>query len=274
MASQHEPAGEDHAGAGTGELVHLDITDLVATITLDSPHNRNALSRQLMAELRGHLETAESAADARVVLLRSAHRVFCAGADLAEAARGSTVEGPLLLVALQRQIAALPKPVVVELGGPARAGGLGIVAAADVVIAAESVTFALPEVRLGLAPSVISLSLLARLPARPAADLFLSGRTFDAREAARIGLVTRAVADEELTAVARDTVVELAKGNPQGLAETKRLLNEVLIGRIDRDGDAVARRSAELFDSPAAREAISAFLGPGTAPTPSGSAQS
>ncbi len=248
----------------SAELVHLTVADRVATITLDSPHNRNALSRQLVTELGAHLAAAEVADEATVVLLRSAHPVFCSGADMTEVSQASTVEsameGPRHMVRLQRQIAGLAKPVVVGLNGPVRAGGVGLVGAADVVIAAESVTFALTEVRLGLAPWVVSLSLLARLTPRAAADVFLSGRTFDAQEAARIGLVTRAVPDADLDTAVRDVLAGLVAGSPQGLAETKRLLNEELVSRIDRDGERVAARSAELFGSPAAQEAMRAFL--------------
>ena len=247
-------------------LVHLAVAERVATITLDSPHNRNALSRQLITELRGHLDAAARNADVAVILLRSAHRVFCSGADLSEAAQAGTVEWPLQLVALQRQIATLPKPVVVELAGPVRAGGLGIVGAADIVVAAESATFAFTEVRLGLAPAVVSLSLLARLQPRAAADVFLSARTFDAREAARMGVVTRAVPDAELAGAVGDVLADLTQAAPPGLAETKRIVNADLVGRIDRDGATVARLSAELFASPAAREAMVAFLSRATGP--------
>ncbi|RLV56142.1 enoyl-CoA hydratase [Aeromicrobium phragmitis] len=242
------------------ELVHLEVADRVATITLDSEHNRNALSRQLVTELGERLTAAEQDDAARVIVLRSAHRVFCSGADLSEAKDGAMEEGAHRLVALQRQIATSAKPVVVVLAGPVRAGGLGLVGAADVVIAAESVTFALTEVRLGLAPSVISLSLLTRLTPRAATDLFLSARTFDATEAAAIGLVTRAVPDGELDAAVRAAVGELVEGSPQGLRETKRLLNAELVDRIDRHGEQVARQSAELFGSEEARAAMTAFL--------------
>jgi enoyl-CoA hydratase len=241
-------------------LVHLAADAGIATITLDSPHNRNALSRQLMTELGTHLTAAAQDPEVRVVLLRSSGRVFCSGADLAEARDGMTIDGPRAIVAVQRQIAALPKPVVVELAGPVRAGGLGLVGAADIVLAAESVTFALTEVRLGLAPSAISLSLLSRLAPRAAADIFLSGRTFDANEAAAIGLVTRAVPDDELEAAVAATLADLVKGSPQGLAETKHLLTADLITRIDRDGEEAAERSAALFASPEAQQAMQAFL--------------
>jgi enoyl-CoA hydratase len=242
------------------ELVHLEVVDDVATITLDSDHNRNALSRQLVTELAQHLATADQDDAARAVLVRSAGRVFCSGADLSEAADGGMVEGAKALIALQRQIATLSKPVVVELGGPVRAGGLGIVGAADLVLAAESVTFALTEVRLALAPAVISASLLPRLTDRAAADLFLTARTFDAAEAVGVGLVTRAVPDVELQAEVARSLGDLLKGYPQGLRETKRLLNHDLVARIDALGDRLAALSGELFGSEEAREAMTAFL--------------
>jgi enoyl-CoA hydratase/methylglutaconyl-CoA hydratase len=242
------------------ELVHLDVADAVATVTLDSEHNRNALSRQLVTELGERLATADADSGVKAVLVRSAGRVFCSGADLSEATEGGMEEGARALVSLQRQIATADKPVVVELGGPVRAGGLGIVGAADVVVAAESVTFALTEVRLGLAAAVISLSLLPRLSPRAAADTFLTGRTFDAAEAERIGLVTRSVADDELPAAVQGVLDDLVKGSPQGLRETKTVLNHDLVARLDALGDDVAAQSARLFGSDEAREAMLAFL--------------
>jgi enoyl-CoA hydratase/methylglutaconyl-CoA hydratase len=242
------------------ELVHLNIADQVATITLDSERNRNALSRRLVAELEGHLATASEDAESRAILIRSAGRVFCSGADLSEASEGGMTQGAHALVRLQRQIAASPKPVVVEVAGPVRAGGLGIVGAADIVIAAESVTFQLTEVRLGLAPAVISLSLLPRLADRAAADLFLTARTFDAVEAVTLGVVTRAVPDDRLGDAVATVLGDLAQGYPQGLRETKKLLNRDLVARIDTLGEEVAKQSADLFNSAEAREAMKAFL--------------
>ncbi|WP_286689540.1 MULTISPECIES: enoyl-CoA hydratase-related protein [unclassified Aeromicrobium] len=242
------------------ELVHLDVADGVATVTLDSEHNRNALSRQLVTEMADRLAQADADADVRAVLVRSAHRVFCSGADLSEAASGGMEEGARAIVALQRQIATAGTPVVVELAGPVRAGGLGIVGAADVVVAAESVTFALTEVRLALAPAVISLTLLERFTDRAAAELFLTGRQFDAREAQAAGLVTRAVPDADLADAVSAVLDGLVQGYPQGLRETKRLLNHDLVARIDALGGDVAAQSARLFGSDEAREAMTAFL--------------
>ena len=150
----------------TEELVHLEVADDVATITLDSPHNRNALSQQLVRELYERLQAAEADPAAKVVVLRSSGRVFCSGADLSEASTVGMEEGARAMVRMQRQIVALDKPVVTVLAGPVRAGGIGIVAASDIVLAAEEANFALTEVKLGLAPAVISLTVLPRLTSR------------------------------------------------------------------------------------------------------------
>lgn len=242
------------------ELVHLSIADEVATITLDSEHNRNALSKRLVSELVERLEAADADAGSRVILIRSAGKVFCSGADLAEASGSGMTQTATTLIAVQRLMATASKPVVVELAGPVRAGGLGIVGAADIVIAAETVTFALTEVRLALAPAVISASLLPRLTARAAADLFLTARTFDAAEAVRIGLVTRAVPQSDLADEVGNVLADLVKGYPQGLRETKKLLNHDLVARMDALGAGLAAQSAELFGSDEAREAMTAFL--------------
>jgi enoyl-CoA hydratase/carnithine racemase len=242
------------------ELVHYDLADGVATITLDSPHNRNALSRQLVTELFDRLDQSESDADARVVLIRSADRVFCSGADLAEAAEGGMEDGARALVALQRRIVGHPRPVVTRLAGPVRAGGLGIVAASDIVICSDDVTFAFTEVRLALTPAVISLSVLPRLTQRAAADTFLTGRSFDAAEAAAMGLVTRTVAPDALDDEVAKVCADLSKGAPQGLRETKALLGSELVAEIDARAEEMAALSARLFGSPEAREAMLAFL--------------
>ncbi|HET6167452.1 MAG TPA: enoyl-CoA hydratase family protein [Marmoricola sp.] len=242
------------------ELVHYEVRDGVATITLDSPGNRNALSRQLVGELFERLDRAREDASAKVVVLRSADRVFCSGADLGEAATGSMEEGARAIVDLQRRILSHPLPVVTRLAGPVRAGGLGIVAASDVVICSEEVTFAFTESRLALAPAVISLSVLPRLTSRAAYDTFLTGRTFDAAEAAAMGLVTRTVPDAHLDEAVSDVCAELAKAHPQGLRETKALLGRDILEHLDANAEDMVALSARLFGSDEAREAMLAFL--------------
>jgi enoyl-CoA hydratase/methylglutaconyl-CoA hydratase len=241
-------------------LVRYDVAGEVATITLDSPHNRNALSRQLVTELLAALERADGDADAKVVVLRAEGRVFCSGADLSEAAGGSMVEGALALVRLQRLVLTLAKPVVVRLHGAVRAGGIGIVAAADVVVAAEDATFALTEVKLGLAPAVISLTVLARMTSRAAALTALGGEVFTGTAAATYGLVTTAVPAADLDAELDRVVASLVTGAAQGLRETKALLNRDLVAQLDARGPEVAALSGRLFGSDEAKEAMVAFL--------------
>jgi len=242
------------------ELVHYAATDGVGTITLDSPHNRNALSRQLITELFERLEEAAADDDVRVVVLRSADRVFCSGADLSEAASGSMTEGAGALVELQRGILTYPKPIVTRLAGPVRAGGLGIVASSDLVICADDVTFALTESRLALAPAVISLTLMPRLTSRAAYDVFLSGRTFDATEAAGMGLITRSVPAAELDAAVEEACAELLKAHPQGLRETKKVLSRDMLAYLEEHADDMIALSARLFSSEEAKDAMLAFL--------------
>ena len=242
------------------ELVHYEQGGGVATITLDSPHNRNALSRQLVEELFGRLDQAAADGGAKVVVLRSADRVFCSGADLSEAASGSMEEGARAIVDLQRRILTHPLPVVTRLAGPVRAGGLGIVAASDVVVCSDEVTFAFTESRLALAPAVISLTVLPRLTSRAAYDTFLTGRTFDAAEAAAMGLVTRSVPDAHLDEEVRRVCTELAKAHPQGLRETKALLARPLLENLEANAEDMIALSARLFGSDEAREAMLAFL--------------
>lgn len=244
----------------SAEMVHLEVTGAVATVTLDSPHHRNALSRRLVSELAAHLDALEGRDDVRVVLLRSSGKVFCSGADLSEATAGGMQDGARAIVALQRRIATLPQAVVVELLGAVRAGGIGIVAAADVVVASDTATFALTEVKLGLAAAIISLSVFPRMTPRAGSWAALSGETFTGAEAVAMGLVTRAVPAEQLTAAVAAACDSLATGAAQGLRETKRVLNRDLVAALDERGEEMAALSASLFASPAAHEAMTAFL--------------
>jgi enoyl-CoA hydratase/methylglutaconyl-CoA hydratase len=242
------------------ELVHHDVADEVATITLDSQHNRNALSRQLVDELLDGLARADADDSVKVVVIRAEGRTFCSGADLSEASADGMEQAAGVLVDLQRRIATLSKPVVTRVHGNVRAGGIGIVAASDVALSAADATFAFTEVRLGLTPAAISLSVLPRMTDRAAALTFLTGEVFDGTEAARVGLVTRAVPEAELDTELRQLCVALTKGNPQGLRETKRLVGRSLIERIDEQGADLARLSARLFGSEEAKQAMRAFL--------------
>ncbi len=241
-------------------LVHRADDDRIAVLTLDSPGNRNALSRRLVADLTEQLAEAGADESLHGVLLRSSHRVFCAGADLKEAATVDMVEAARGIVALQRAIADLPVPVVCRLDGPVRAGGLGLVASADLVVCRDDGTFALTEVRLGLAAATISIPLRARLSPRGASDWFLTGRAVGAHEAREAGLVTHVVPAEEVDAAVGRVLDDLRAGARQGLVEAKRLLNTDLVAALDEHGDEMARLSGLLFHSAVAQERMAAAL--------------
>lgn len=241
------------------EIVHLSVDGAVATITLDSPENRNALSAQLVGEMSAHLKAAADDPAARFVVLTHTSNTFCAGADLAESAReGGPAKGTARLVALLRQIVEHPKPVVAQVEGNVRAGGLGLLAACDIAVVGRTSSFAFTEARIGVAPAIISLTVLPRLTDRAASRTFLTGERFDADEAARIGLVTEAV-DDPSAAVA-ELAEAFAACSPQGLAETKRLTTRHLLDAFDRDAEDLAALSGRLFASEEAQEGIASFM--------------
>ncbi|WP_405589565.1 enoyl-CoA hydratase family protein [Streptomyces sp. NBC_01190] len=235
----------------TAPLVRLAHDRGVAVLTLDSPHNRNALSARLMDQLSDGLTAAAAEPGTRAVLLTHTGGTFCAGADLREAGAAA---GPGRLVDLLRLIAGTPTPVVAAVHGHARAGGLGLIAACDIAVAGPAATFAFTEARLGLAPAVISLPVLARADPRAVGRYFLTGETFGPAEAIAMGLVTA-------PAEALDTILDgLRAGSPQGLAESKALTAERLRGALDERGAAVVEVSARLFASAEAAEGMRAFL--------------
>lgn len=241
------------------KLVQYEVERAIATVTLDSPRNRNALSAQLVGELTAHLETAAADDAVRSVVLGHAGPAFCAGADLREqGAEGGPEQGTRRLLALLRRIAELPKPVVARVDGAARAGGLGLIGACDVAIAGPRASFAFTEVRLGLAPAIISLTTLGRMTERAAARYFLTGETFDAATAASCGLVTAAVddVDAEITTIGD----ALRACSPQGIAATKPLTTRGVLTAVADRGDEVQAISARLFASEEAREGMAAFL--------------
>lgn len=255
MTATDESADEGAASS----LVRLEVAGGVATITLDSPSNRNALSRRLVGQLRAHLDSAAASDDVRVIVLTHTGGTFCAGADLTEAVEHGMEEGTRSLLALLRQILALPTPVVAVVDGHCRAGGVGLVGACDVVVAGTPSTFAFTESLLGLAPAIISLTTRSRLSDRDAADKYLIGAVFGALEAARIGLITHAAGEGELEADVGATLTGLLAASPQGLRETKALLNAPLLATIESEGDALVALSTRLFASEEAREGMTAF---------------
>lgn len=240
-------------------VVHYDVERAIATVTLDSPQNRNALSAQLVGELTAQLARAAADDGVRAVVLTHSGRTFCAGADLKEqASEGGPAAGTRRMLELLGTVIELPKPVVARLDGHVRAGGLGIVGACDIAIAGPAATFAFTEVRLGLAPAIISLTTLGRMSERAAARYYLTGETFDSATAAAAGLVTAAVesVDAEVGAICD----ALRACSPQGLAESKPLTTRTALAAFEARADEVQAQSQRLFESAEAREGILAFL--------------
>ena len=243
----------------TDEVVHYRVDRAIATVELDSPDNRNALSSALVGQLTAHLGTAAADDAVRAVVLTHTGSTFCAGADLREsAAEGGPEAGTRRMLALLRTILALPKPVVARVAGNVRAGGIGLVGACDIAIAGPQASFAFTEVRLGLAPAIISLTTLGRMTERAASRYYLTGETFGAAVAERIGLITSA--PEDLDAEVAAVTDALRACSPQGLAHTKPLTNRRALAAFDAQQDEMQRLSASLFASDEAREGMTAFL--------------
>jgi methylglutaconyl-CoA hydratase len=210
-------------------MIERDFSDGIARLTLDSPHNRNALSTQLLSELNEGLDAALADDAIRVIVVTGAGPVFCSGADLKEQRRykESGEESPVagLLVGALTKLLDSRKPVVARVNGHARAGGLGLIGAADIAIAPQDATFGFAEVRLGLVPAVISVTCVPRMTERAALELFLTGENFDGRRAAEIGLINRAVDDLDAEV---DRYLEMLKlGGPNALAAIKPMLKTV-----------------------------------------------
>jgi len=279
-----------------------------ARLTLNSPHNRNALSTTLVTQLHQGLRDAASDPAVRAVVLGHTGGTFCAGADLSEAGGGSpsgdrergaagrsgsppsargdrecgaagrsesppsahgdregsgspydmAVARAREMAALMRAIVAAPLPVIAAINGHVRAGGFGLVGACDIAVAGPRTTFALTEARIGVAPAIISLTLLPKLSARAAARYYVTGETFDAHQAAEIGLIT--LAADDVDAAVDKLIADVGRGSPQGLAASKALTTAAVLEGFDRDAERLAEESARLFVSDEAREGMLAFL--------------
>lgn len=235
-------------GGTTDRLVRCDVQDGVATITLDSPENRNALSRRLIADLHDAIDTAEQRS-ARVIVLTHTAPAFCSGADLRERSTGSDGSGPMVH-ALQR-LATTQAPTIAAVDGPVRAGGIGLMASCDLVVVRADATFAFTEVRIGVAPAIISVPIMQRCGWSHLAGPFLTGETFGADIAREMGLVTH-VADDVAGATAA-LVDGISRGGPGAVAATKRLL------RSPGTWTDMQQLSETLFRSAEAAEGMRAF---------------
>ncbi|MEU8242167.1 enoyl-CoA hydratase-related protein [Actinoplanes missouriensis] len=234
--------------------------DPVRTLTLDNPGSRNALSTAVLRGMLDDLATAAADPACRVIVLSHTGPVFCSGVDLketAEAKPGDKLPAELLADVLA-VLWEFPKPVVARIAGPARAGGLGLIGAADIAVCSAEATFAFTEVRLGVIPAVISSTVLPRLAPRAAAELYLTGDVFDGARAAEIGLVTAAVPADRLDDAVAGYCASLLRGGPLALAGTKQLLRRTRNESIRAELADLAHRSAGYFKSEEGREGVAA----------------
>ena len=237
----------------------------VATITLNRPDKRNAISYDLIAELLSALaEVQESTA--RVLILTGAGKAFCSGMDLdnLKALIGRSAQQNLedsrTMVSLFRSIYEFPKPTIAAVNGPAIAGGTGLALLCDFTLAVPEAKFGYTEVRIGFVPAIVATFLLRQVGEKIARDLILTGRIFGADEALRIGLLTEIAPPEKLMQRTHELAAQLMECSPLSLLYTKRLLSDHARAELDLHIEAAIRENAGIRASADFREGITAFL--------------
>ncbi len=247
-------------------MVLLEKRGAAAWITLNRPEVRNALSAELVTKVREALQQSVADPTVRSIVLAGAGKVFSAGADLGEmkATRNASfqenVEGALATSALFYEIAAAPKPVIARVHGTAMAGALGMVSACDLAVAATGISFAFTEVRLGIAPAMISPFVIRRIGAARAQRLFLTGETFSVEDAERFGLIDRVVAPGELDETVTSICHDLVRCAPGALAAVKEIVAHVLEGSPDENRRFTAETLAKMRAGEEGQEGLAAFF--------------
>ncbi len=241
--------------------VKVETTGDVTTATLADVENRNALGAALVQELRDALAAANADASVRALVVTNEGSTFCAGANLKERSRSkASASGSGGFEELLHEIQTSPTPVVGRIAGHVVGGGNGLAAALDISIAAEDVKFGFTEVRLGVAPAIISVVCLPKMRPGEAMEAFLRGHRFPASRAAELGLINRAVPADRLDEAVEEVLADLRLGGPTALGAAKRLVHEV--PRMSQK-DAFAWTtglSGELFAGAEAAEGMKAFL--------------
>jgi methylglutaconyl-CoA hydratase len=243
-------------------LVETATAGGVRTITLADEARRNALSADFTSELVDTFQAADNDDDVRVVVVTNRGNTFCAGANLSEQS-SRTADAPIAVRSpadIFGHIRRSPKPYVGRVAGHCVAGGVGLAASLDISIAVDTALFGFTEVRVGVAPAVISVVCLPKLRAADARAAFLRGSRFPAAEAARIGLINAAVPADDLDAEVDAVVEDLLAGGPHAIAASKQLLARVPSMPVDEAFAWTAQLSAQLFVSDEAKEGMSAYL--------------
>lgn len=249
----------------TYDTLQLEIAGEVATITLNRPDKRNAISTQMIEELLVALEKIETGA-VRVAIITGSGKAFCSGMDL-DALRslaGQSFEQNLadsrLFANLLYRIHGLSKPIIAAVNGPAIAGGCGIATLCDFTLAVPEAKFGYTEVKIGFIPAVVSVFLRRRVGDKIARDLLISGRIIDAAEAYRLGLITEIVPAANLTARAQEFAGILLSASPTSIARTKRLLLGYDEAALKTELEIAIRENAAIRSTADFREGLSSFL--------------
>jgi methylglutaconyl-CoA hydratase len=248
--------------------LHIDERG-VATITLDRPDRHNAFDSAMIASLSRQLNAIANDQSSRVVVLTGAGKSFSAGADidhmrkLADASLDDNRDDAASLAALMVRLDAFPRPTIARINGAAIGGGVGLVACCDIAVASKRAKFGLSEVRLGLAPAVISPYVIAAMGARAARRYFQTGERFSAKRALRLGFIHEAVSQDKLDTTVAEIVDALLAGAPKAQRLNKQLIRDVTRAAWPADADTVSRTVeliARLRSAPEGREGLSAFL--------------
>jgi methylglutaconyl-CoA hydratase len=230
------------------------------TATLADVENRNALGAGLLQGLRDAIAAANDDPAIRALVVTNEGSTFCAGANLKEASSGSGLpRGSTNLETLLAEIQASPTPVIGRIAGHVVGGGVGLACAFDISIAADDVKFGFTEVRLGVAPAIISVVCLPKMRPAEAMEAFLRGHRFPATRAVELGLINRAVPASELDAAVDEVLADLRKGGPSALGFAKRLVHEVPRMTPERAFEWTSGLSADLFASEEAAEGMKAW---------------
>ncbi len=249
------------------QTLTIAITDKVATVTLNRPELRNAFNEQAIAELALAFDELGRNELVRAIVLAANGPAFCAGADLnwmkkmAGYSHDENQADALRLADMLRTIYLCPKPTVAKVQGDCYAGGMGLVAACDIVVAAEGVNFCLSEVKLGLIPATISPYVIKAMGEQAARRYFITAERFDAAAAQRMGFAHEVVPMEALDTTVAGIVKALVSNSPHAVAQAKTLVREI-VGQPVGDAllDDTARRIAEIRASSEGREGVSSFL--------------
>ena len=247
------------------KTLQLGCDAAIATLTLNRPDKRNAISYELIDDLLHALEEVRSSF-ARVLVLTGAWKAFSSGMDLdnLKALIGRTPEQNLedsrTMVRLFRSLYEFPKPTIAAVNGAAIAGGTGLALLCDFTLAVPEAKFGYTEVRIGFVPAIVSTFLLRQVGEKIARDLLLTGRIFDAAEALKMGLINEIVSPEQLLDRAHELAAQLAELSPLSLLKTKRLLTGHARAELDSQIEAAIRENAGIRESADFREGIASFL--------------